>query len=311
VTRGGDRVLRLGTRRSALAQAQSGLVARALETAHPGLRVQLVPIVTEGDRRPGDLAPLGGKGLFTRELEEGLERGDLDLAVHSLKDLPARIPEALTLAAFPRREDPRDALVSDAGPGLAALASGDVVLTGSQRRRAQILALRPDVRVEPLRGNVETRLRKWRHSGARGTILAMAGLSRLGLEAVPAHPLEPAEMIPAPGQGVLAVQTRKGTEAEALCRLLDHPATALAARSERAVVRAFGGDCTLPLAALAEVTGDTVRLRALLATPDGTRLARGEAVGRNADDVAAACLEAMRDDGADDVLRALGRPDPA
>lgn len=301
--------LKLGTRRSALARAQSGLVARALESGHPGLKVELVPIVTEGDRRPGDLTPFGGKGLFTRELEEGLERGDLDLAVHSLKDLPGQFSEALTLAAFPEREDPRDVLVAEGPRNLDELSPGDVLLTGSQRRRAQILARRPDLRVEPLRGNVETRIRKWRRSEARGLILAMAGLHRLGLHGVPVSPLDPEEMMPAPGQGVLAIQVRRGSEAEELCRVIDHPPTSRAAHAERAVVEAFGGDCTLPLGALAREREDgALHLEALLATPDGKRVARGEASGDDPRDVAARCVEELRRAGANEVLSALDRP---
>ena len=302
------RLLRLGTRRSALAQAQSGLVARALESAHAGLRVELVPIVTEGDRRPGDLTPLGGKGLFTRELEEGLERGDLDLAVHSLKDLPGTFAGDLVLAAFPKREDPRDALVADGADDLSALAAGDVLLTGSQRRRAQILARRPDLRVEPLRGNVETRIRKWRRGEARGLVLAMAGIRRLGLTGIPATPLDPDEMLPAPGQGVLAIQVRRGSEAETLCRTLDDPETARCAKAERAVVDDLGGDCTLPLGALARIgQDDSLRLDAVLATPDGGKIARGRAEGEDPIEVAVRCLAALRADGGEDVLAALRR----
>jgi hydroxymethylbilane synthase len=243
--------LRLGTRGSALALAQSGQVARALEAAHPGLRVELVPIVTRGDRLPGDLAKFGGKGLFTEELERGLLDGSLDLAVHSLKDLPVALPEGLLIAAFPPRADPRDVLVSDAASDLDGLPAGSVVLTGSLRRRAQILLRRPDLHVEGLRGNVDTRLRRWRESGAGGLVLAGAGLARLGLLALPSHSLSAEVMLPAPGQGTLALEVRRGGRAEALCSVLDDAATAAAATAERLVVAAFGGDCTLPLAAWA------------------------------------------------------------
>ncbi|MDX1631107.1 MAG: hydroxymethylbilane synthase [Thermoanaerobaculia bacterium] len=303
--------LRLGTRRSALAQTQSRHVAAALEAAHPGLSVRLVPVVTEGDRKPGDLTPVGGKGLFTRELEEGLEAGDLDLAVHSLKDLPARFSDALVLAAYPERVDPRDVLVSESSSSLDDLAEGAVLLTGSQRRKAQILARRPDLRVEPIRGNVETRIRKWRRSRAEGLILAAAGLSRLGLEGVPIHPVDPDRMIPAPGQGVLAVQVLRNSPAEELCRALDHPPTARAARAERALVTAFGGDCTLPFGAWArEAREQELRLIAVLATPDGELVARGEARGDDPEAVATECLENMRRDGVEEVLDRLGHRIP-
>lgn len=303
--------LRLGTRRSALALAQSGQVARALEERHPGLEVALVPIVTRGDREPGELAKIGGKGLFTQELESGLLDGSFDFAVHSLKDLPVTLPEGLSVAAFPERADPRDLLVSELAPDLDGLPAGAVLLTGALRRRAQILHRRPDLAVEPIRGNVDTRLAKWRESGAGGVILAAAGLARLRperpeLDEIPAHPLDPGVLVPAPGQGILALEVKTGSRAEPLCRALDHPASARAAVAERHLVAAFGGDCTLPLAAWATATGDgTLRLTGVLATPDGKRVARARAAGSDPLEVARECEEAMRRDGAEDVLAAL------
>jgi hydroxymethylbilane synthase len=295
--------LRLGTRRSALALAQSGIVARALEERHSSLAVELVPIVTAGDVVKGDLAKHGGKGLFTRELESGLLDGSLDLAVHSLKDLPVALAEGLSVCAYPERADPRDVLVSEAAEDLDGLPEGAVVLTGSLRRRALILMRRPDLCVEAVRGNVDTRLRKWRESGAAGVILAGAGLQRLGLHDVPAHPIPPEVLLPAPGQGTLALEVRTDGPAAGLCGVLDHPASARAAAAERRVVAAFGGDCTLPLAAWARPDGHGVlRLTAVLATPDGRRAARGEAMGDRPDEVAGACVAALRADGADEVL---------
>ena len=281
------------------------MIARALEARWPGLTVELVPIVTSGDVIPGDLAKVGGKGLFTQELETGLLAGTLDLAVHSMKDLPVRLPEGLVIAACPRRADPRDVLVSEAAEGLAGLPEGAVVLTGALRRRAQLLMHRPDLRVEPLRGNVDTRLRKWRESGAAGVILAGAGLDRLGLKDLPAWPLPPDVLLPAPCQGTLALEVRAGSPAEPLCRALDHAATAHAAGLERRVVAAFGGDCTLPLAAWAREEGDGFRLTALLATPDGRYAARGEAAGTDPEEVASACVDALRREGADEVLERI------
>lgn len=306
----GDLLLRLGTRRSALALAQSGHVARDLEAAHPGLRVELVPIVTRGDRLPGDLAKVGGKGLFTEELEAGLLDGTLDLAVHSLKDLPVRFRDELVLAAHPQRADPRDALVSTVATTIAGLPPGARVLTSSLRRQAQILALRPDVVVEPIRGNVETRLRKWRHSGAAGTILATAGMARLGIADAPLHPLAVDELLPAPGQGTLAVQTRRGSAAERLCAALDHAPSAAAARAERAVVAAFGADCTLPLAAWATIGTEGVWLRALLASVDGRELLRAEAVAATPEAAAAACVEQLHAAGAEQLLAVLAASRP-
>jgi hydroxymethylbilane synthase len=302
------RHLRLGTRRSALALAQSGMMARTLEARHPGLTVELVGIVTTGDVVTGDLAKVGGKGLFTQELERGLLDGSLDLAVHSMKDLPVRLPEGLMVAAHPERADPRDVLVSDTAEDLDGLPEGAVVLTGALRRRAQILMRRPDLRVEPIRGNVDTRLRKWKETGAGGVILAGAGLRRLGLEGLPAHPIATDVLLPAPCQGTLALEVRAGSAAEALCAALDHAPTARAAVAERRVVAAFGGDCTLPLAAWARPDGNgAFRLTALLATADGRFFARGEAVGADPAAVAEACVAALREAGADEVLERIRR----
>lgn len=299
--------LRLGTRRSPLALAQSGAVAAALEAAHPGLAVRLVPIETAGDRIPGDLNALGGKGLFTEELEAGLLSGALDLAVHSLKDLPVALPPGLVIAAYPRRADPSDALISTVASSLAALPAGARVLTGSLRREAQLRRHRPDLVVEGVRGNVETRLRRWRESGAEAVVLASAGLERLGLlDLVPAHALDPESFLPAPGQGTLALETPEGSAVEILCRKLDHPPTARAARAEREVVRAFGGDCTLPLAAWARSAEDgSLRLTALLALPDGSRLARAEAAGGDPQAVATACIARLLAAGAAEILDAI------
>jgi len=284
------------------------MMARALEARHPGLTVELVEIVTTGDVVTGDLAKVGGKGLFTQELERGLLDGSLDLAVHSLKDLPVRLPDGLVVAAHPERADPRDVLVSDAAEDLDGLPEGAVVLTGALRRRAQILMRRPDLRVEPIRGNVDTRLRKWREMKADGVILAGAGLFRLGLQDLPAHPVSTDVLLPAPCQGTLALETRAGSPAEALCAALDHSPTARAAATERRVVAAFGGDCTLPLAAWARSDGEgnsRLRLTALLATADGRFSACGEGFGSDPTEAAEACVAAMREVGAEEVLERI------
>lgn len=266
-----------------------------------------MPIVTRGDRIRGPLTERGGKGLFTHELEAGLRDGRLDLAVHSAKDLPARLPEELELAAFPPRADPRDTLLCEAAASLEALPAGARVLTGSLRRRAQVLARRTDLRVEPVRGNVETRLRKWRRGDGEALILAVAGLERLGLRDLPGHPLEPDAFLPAPGQGALAVQVRRDTPAAELCRRLDHPPTARAVTAERLVVVAFGGDCTLPLGAWARFDGDRLLLDAFLGAPDGTRSARAAARATTPEDAARDAVAALREAGAKEVLAALGR----
>lgn len=287
--------------------AQSGTVARALESAHPGLRVELVPIVTSGDRTRGALAEVGGKGLFTQELEEGLISGELDLAVHSLKDLPAALPEALQIAAFPERADCRDALISTVADSLEALPAEARILTGSLRRRSQLLSLRPDLRVEAVRGNVDTRLRKWRESGADGVLLAAAGLARLGHDDLPLHPLAADTFVPAPGQGTLAIETRRGSRAAERCAALNHPATAQAARAERAIVRAFGADCRLPIGAWARGENTGLLLTAWIGHPDGTASLRSEAYAEEPEAAAATCVDTLRQQGAEALLEAALR----
>jgi hydroxymethylbilane synthase len=237
----------------------------------------------------------------------------LDLAVHSLKDLPVTLPEGLVLAAFPPREDPRDALITEVAEHLRDLPRGAVVLTGSLRRRAQLLRRRPDLKIQPVRGNIDTRLRRWREGDGDAVILAMAGLHRLGVKDVPAHPLDPSfpegdGVLPAPGQGILALEVKAGSRAEAICRTLNDPATEAAAHAERRVVAAFGGDCTLPLAAWARVGQNAeagFQVHAALATPDAGHWAEGEAEAADAVEAAEACIEAMHRDGAEAVLRAL------
>ena len=303
--------LRLGTRRSPLALAQSGLVARQLERAHPGLEVELVPIVTQGDRTTGDLAEFGGKGLFTEELERRLLAGEIELAVHSLKDLPVKLGDGLRIAAFPKRADPSDVLISHDGSSLEELAHGARVLTGSLRRKALCLQLRPDLSVEPLRGNVGTRIRKWRESGAAGVILAAAGLERLGLVGadLETRSLNPASFVPAPGQGTLALETAEGGPAAELCSAINDPATERAAAAERFVVAAFGGDCTLPLAAWArddEHHGE-LTLSAFVSTPDGTSWARRQASGREPIGIATEVVEGLRQEGGEEILANCGQ----
>ncbi len=307
-----DLRLRLGTRLSPLALAQSSQVGRSLEAALPGLEIEMVPIMTAGDRATGDLAKLGGKGLFTAELEQGLLAGSLDFAVHSLKDLPVALPEGLAIAAYPERADGRDAMISELSVDLAGLPEGAELLTGSLRRRAQILALRPDLRVEPIRGNIDTRIRKWRERGAAGVILAASGLARLTIDwpelaELPIHLLSATEMVPAPGQGILALEVRAGSAAHQICALLDHLGSRREAEAERAVVAAFGGDCTLPLAAYAQSSGTAagLHLSLFLGTPDGLRTLRHEATGEDPQALAAACVESLRAAGADEILAAI------
>ena len=265
--------IRLGTRASRLALAQSGWVAEALRHGHPGLEVTLVPITTSGDRRADErLADVGGKGLFLKEIEDALLAGSVDFAVHSMKDVPAVLPAGLVLAAVPARADARDVLVGTHGRGLAGLAPGARVGTGSVRRRVQLTATRPDLDVVPLRGNVETRLRRIDEGVVDAVVLAAAGLARLGLGAVDAVPIDPDEMLPAVGQGALALECRAGDETmqRRLASLSDADAEAAVA-AERGFLAGIGGDCNTPLAAYARRDGSRVTLRAMVSDQTGAR----------------------------------------
>jgi len=269
--------VRVATRASELALAQARLVAAGLEAAL-GVRVELVPLTTAGDRIRGPLARLGGKGLFVKEIEAALLDGRADLAVHSAKDLPAEIDPALELVAFPERADPRDALAARArGASLDALPRGARVGTGSLRRTAQLRQARPDLEVVPLRGNVPTRLRRVESGGLDAVVLACAGLERLGLADRIDERLAPERMLPAVAQGALAVEARRGDPIGRDAAALDHAETAERVRAERACLAALGADCSVPLAAFAERVGARLSLRALLASTDGARLVRAQA----------------------------------
>jgi hydroxymethylbilane synthase len=286
------RPLRIGTRASRLALWQADRVAELLRTAHPGLRVERVEMVTVGDRvLDTALSRIGDKGLFTRELEDALRAGRIDLAVHSLKDLPTELPEDLALGAVVEREDPRDALVSRAGCDFERLPAGARVGTSSLRRRAQILARRPDLVVVDLRGNVPTRLGKVARGDADAAVLARAGLVRLGLEARITQVLEPEALLPAVGQGALGVEVRRADERVArLIEPLDHAPSRLATVAERALLARLEGGCQVPVGALAESRNGRLRLRALVAGVDGRRLVRDEIEGAASDAAAAARL---------------------
>lgn len=261
----------IGTRASKLALAQAALVSAALQQAWPGLSIHLEHIITRGDiilDRP--LSAIGGKGLFVTEFEQALRAGRIDMAVHSAKDLPAELPPDMALPALPARASPLDALVARAGLRLAELPAGARVGTGSLRRACQLRAQRPDLRVADLRGNVDTRLRKLRAGEYDAIVLAAAGLQRLGLahEASELLPLE--VMLPAAGQGALAIEARAGDAATAaLLAPLDDRPTRLAVLAERAFLAQIGGGCHVPVAAYAELAGDTLQLRGLIGARAG------------------------------------------
>jgi len=268
--------LRLGTRGSLLARTQSQIVANAVEKAHPGVHVELVTIRTSGDRitdRP--LHDVGGKGLFTKEIEQALLSGDVDFAVHSFKDVPVTMPlvdpSGLVIAAVPEREDPRDVLASDGALTLDALPQGARVGTGSLRRRCQLLERRPDLRIEPVRGNIDTRLRKLGEGQYDAIVLAAAGLVRSSLfDHSYMSILEPDVLLPAPGQGALALQCRRDdARARSLLEALNHPDAAECVAAERALVEAMQGDCHSPIAALATVKLGRIRVEVAVGARDG------------------------------------------
>jgi len=272
------RQLKLGTRGSPLALFQANLVARLLREAHPNLLVDIRTVKTSGDRiqdRP--LADVGGKGLFTKEIERGLLDGDLDIAVHSMKDMETFLPDGLDIVAVLPREDPRDAFLSRDGASLDDLPAGARIGTASVRRQAQILHRRPDLTVVPFRGNVETRLRKLGEGEADATLLAYAGLKRLEREDVITGVFDTDVMLPAAAQGAIGVEARADDTAVLdLLAALDDSTTSLCIAAERAVLAALDGSCRTPIGAFATLdTGsDTVSLQGLVARPDGSELHR-------------------------------------
>ncbi len=298
--------LRLGTRASALARAQAEQVQRALAALHPGVRVELVFIRTSGDRGvSGPLPPVGAKGLFVKEIEEALLAGEIEAGVHSMKDLPASLAPGLTIGAVPLRAAAHDVLIGGGPAGLAGLAHGARVGTSSVRRRAQLLALRPDLEVVSLRGNVDTRLRRWRAGELDAIVLAAAGLARLGIDEPSAHALPSEGFVPAVGQGALALECRAddaGTRG--LLAPIEDRDTATAVAAERAFQAAIEGDCNTPLAAHATVADGRVVLRAMVSDVDGTRRLEeaGSAPAADARGLGRQLAERLLARGARDIL---------
>ncbi|HET6412439.1 MAG TPA: hydroxymethylbilane synthase [Anaeromyxobacter sp.] len=307
-------MLRIATRRSPLARWQANHVAELLRALEPGLEVVLHEVVTRGDRiLEVPLAKVGGKGLFVKEIEDALLAGLAEVAVHSMKDLPAELSQGLVIGGVPEREDPRDALVAPRAGSLGGLPKGARVGTSSLRRGAQLRALRPDLRIEVVRGNVETRLKKALHGSSPSAepsldavVLAHAGLIRLGLAHHVTYLFPPEEMLPAVAQGALALEGRAGDGAT-LARLLalEHPKTRVEVEAERGFLRRIGGSCQIPVAAHATAFGGEVRLRALVASVDGSRLVRGERSGPSggARELGELVAEDLLSRGADRILR--------
>lgn len=284
-------LLRLGTRTSRLARWQAEHVADALRQAWPGLDVELVPFVTQGDKTLDKPLPeIGGKGLFTAELEASLLDGRIDLAVHSLKDLPTDDPDGLTVGATTEREDPRDAWISPDGRSLEDLPEGATVGTSSLRRGAQLLRVRPDLVIRSIRGNVETRIRKVHEEDYDAGVLALAGLTRLGIEDRAHGTLDLDTMLPAPGQAALGIQVRAdGGEAARFVAALDHPETRASVTAERGFLAGLGGGCSAPIGALAEVRDGQLALRARVVSTDGARTVEVESETAFDPENAAAC----------------------
>jgi hydroxymethylbilane synthase len=301
--------IRIGTRASVLARTQSEQVAQLLRTAL-GAEVVLVDVSTEGDVSRAPLATIGGTGVFVGALREALLRGDVDVAVHSLKDLPTTPPEHLALAAVPVREDARDAVVARDGLTLGELPAGARVGTGSPRRAAQLHALGLGFDVVPIRGNVDTRIRKVSDGDVDAVVLARAGIARLGRMDEVTEVLDPLQMLPAPGQGALAVECRAGdTELVSQVRAaLDDPRTRAAVTAERAVLATLEAGCSAPVGAMAEIAegddGDELWLRAVALSADGAVAVRRSATGSpgDAEKVGRALAEEMLDDGASALI---------
>lgn len=291
----------IGSRGSQLALWQARWVASRLESLGEQTRIEIIK--TTGDRVTDiPLGQVGSKGLFTKEIEDALLDGSIDLAVHSLKDMPTELPTGLVLAAIPEREDVRDAL---AGHTLDDLPPGARVGTGSLRRAAQLRALRPDLGVAPIRGNVDTRLRKLDEGQYDAIILAAAGLTRLGLSARIAQFFEPEEMCPAVGQGALAIETRD-SKREIAARLND-PTTAAAVQAERSMLGALGGGCQVPVGAYARLIGAELHLRAIVASPDGSRIAQALLTGSvgNPEDLGRRVADELLAQGAQELLNTM------
>ena len=307
----GRGIVRVGTRASALARLQTDLVLQRLRPLYPDLDFQVVTVTTHGDANQA--APLAGMGLgvFVKEIEQQLIDGRLDMAVHSLKDMPTLLPEGLGLAALLPREDPRDVLVNRFGCRLEDLPQGALIGTSSPRRRSQLLSSRPDLTVVPIRGNVETRLRKSEGEECDGAILAAAGLLRLGLTDQVTEYLSPQTFVPPPGQGILAAETRADDDRMAgILRAVDHAATRYAATAERAFLERLGGGCQVPVGAYAQSDNDLMNLTVFLGSPDGQQTFQAKVRGltRSPHQLAADAHLAIVERGGGKLLESSANP---
>jgi len=300
-------LLRIATRKSPLALWQSEHVAAALRAAHPGLEVVLVPMSTRGDEvLDRSLAAIGGKGLFLKELELAMLRGEADCAVHSLKDVPMELDPGFALPAILERADHADAFVSNRYDDVAALPQGAVVGTSSLRRQSQLRALRPDLQLRDLRGNVNTRLAKLDAGEYDAIVLACAGLQRLGFDARIRSRMDAPQWLPAPAQGAIAIECRDDDQAtRALCAALDHASTRTCVEAERAMNRTLHGSCHVPVAAYARLEGEHLQLHGLVGSASDGRAIRAQGAGRGdaPDCLGREVAQALLEQGADALLR--------
>jgi len=301
--------MRIGTRGSKLALVQSEWVRKEIQSRHPEVSVELVKIKTRGDKiLDAPLSKVGGKGLFVKEIEEALLKKDVDLAVHSMKDVPAELQQGLQLSAYPKREDPRDAFVSRHFRTVEELPEGASVGTSSLRRSSQLLHLRPDLHIVALRGNVDTRLRKLDSGDLHAIVLAAAGLRRLGLSDRITAFLPPESVLPAIGQGVLGLEVReKDQETQEVISFLNDPETELAARAERAFLKDLQGGCQVPLAGYARVEKDGILLDGLVAELDGSLILRQQRSGAKGkpEELGVALARQLKAAGADRILEKI------
>ncbi len=304
-----EKILRIATRRSPLAMWQAEHVAAALQRAHPGLQVEVVGMSTQGDKiLDTPLAKIGGKGLFVKELEQGMLDGRADIAVHSMKDVPVALPHALHLPVIMRREDPRDAFVSSVCASPDALPPGARVGTSSLRRQCQLAHQRPDLKIAALRGNVNTRLGKLDAGEFDAVILAAAGLKRLGFQQRITAYLTPEQSLPAIGQGAIGIECRTDDDwVNGLIGSLHDGPTAVCVQAERAMNHRLMGGCQVPVAGYAVLEGDVLSLRGLVGEPDGTRILRGEELGpaSQAEAIGERLAVGLLKQGADAILKTL------
>jgi len=301
--------LRIGTRGSQLALYQANWVKEKLIQAHPYLKVTLIKIKTTGDRiQDAPLAKIGGKGLFVKEIEEALIHRGIDLAVHSIKDVPTELPKGLHLSAITKREDPRDVFISKDGTLLKNLPQGAKIGTSSLRRQAQLLHFRDDFEMIPLRGNLDTRLKKLKTMNLDGIILAYAGVKRLGLEERITEIIPTEISLPAIGQGALGIETRmEDEEVEKQIRFLNDPPSAIAISSERAFLKKLGGGCQVPIAAFGQIVGSTLQIDGMVGTIDGKRLVRHRVEGsiEEAESLGIELAEILMNKGAEEILEEI------